>query len=83
MRTFPSLFLDQTSFNPTMRRTVLTHDLLLGYQLAIKSYTSGDDSMTLSSQQAEDVIVGQALEAYDGASNGNKTRGGVKKANDM
>ena len=23
------------------------------------------------------------MEAYDGASNGNKTRGGVKKANDM
>lgn len=31
----------------------------------------------------ESIVLAKAMEAYDGASNGNKTRGGVKKASDM
>lgn len=52
----------------------------LGYALATETITSNS---ALSSTQAEDVVVAKALEAYDSASNGNKTRGGIKKANDM
>lgn len=38
---------------------------------------------TLRADKAEDVVLAKAMEAYDGASNGNRTRGGMKKANDM
>ena len=31
----------------------------------------------------ERIVLATAMEAYDGATNGNKTRGGMKKANDM
>ena len=41
------------------------------------------DDAVLSSEQTEAIILSKALEAYDSASNGNKTRGGMKKANDM
>jgi hypothetical protein len=41
------------------------------------------DDAVLSSEQTETILLGKALEAYDSASNGNKTRGGMKKANDM
>lgn len=37
----------------------------------------------LRADKAEDVVLAKAMEAYDGASNGNRTRGGMKKANDM
>ena len=37
----------------------------------------------LSPEQVETVILEVALSAYDNASNGNKTRGGVKKASEM
>jgi hypothetical protein len=42
-----------------------------------------EDGTALSSEQTETILLGKALEAYDSASNGNKTRGGMKKANDM
>ncbi len=37
----------------------------------------------LPSARAEEILLSKALEAYYSASNGNKTRGGIKKANDM
>lgn len=33
--------------------------------------------------QLEKTIVNIALTSYDGASNGNRTRGGVRKASEM
>lgn len=33
--------------------------------------------------EVEETLLAQIMEAYDSASNGNKTRGGIKKANDM
>jgi hypothetical protein len=44
-------------------------------------YINGDAA--LSAARTEEILLGKALEAYDSASNGNKTRGGIKKANDM
>lgn len=37
----------------------------------------------LPMSKIENIIIGQVMEAYDSASNGNRTRGGMKKANDM
>lgn len=60
------------------------------YDLAIKLYLppANDDTdktkpPLLRLEKVEAVILSQAMEAYDGASNGNKHRGGVKKANEM
>nr|POE88342.1 protein transport protein sec39 [Quercus suber] len=46
---------------------------------------SSDDSSVpeLPKDVVEGIVLAKALEAYDSASNGNKTRGGVKKANDI
>lgn len=41
------------------------------------------DKPALPHERTEEVLLAKALEAYDSASNGNKTRGGIKKANDM
>lgn len=50
--------------------------------MAIKLYLS-DSTELLPKASIERVILAKAMEAYDGASNGNRTRGGMKKANDM
>jgi hypothetical protein len=50
--------------------------------LAIKVYIT-DDPQPLPLATVERIIFDQAMKAYDGASNGNKNRGGVKRANDM
>ncbi|KAK5173771.1 uncharacterized protein LTR77_002452 [Saxophila tyrrhenica] len=52
------------------------------YQLAINLYLVSAQNY-LPAQRIEEVVLEEAMEAYDGASNGNKTRGGVKKANDI
>jgi len=46
-----------------------------------QTYLKGDTA--LPSSRTEEILLSKALEAYDSASNGNKTRGGIKKANDM
>lgn len=53
----------------------------VGFQL-VEQLFLGTDS-TLPASKTEGILLAKALEAYDGASNGNKTRGGIKKANDM
>lgn len=42
-----------------------------------------NEKSALSSSKIEDVLLGKAFEMYDSASNGNKTRGNMKRANDM
>ena len=37
----------------------------------------------LSLDVVEDVVMEVAMSCYDGASNGNKTRGGIRRASDM
>jgi hypothetical protein len=41
------------------------------------------DPEKVTKAQVEKAILDVALMYYDGASNGNKTRGGIKKSNDM
>ncbi|KAI9703040.1 MAG: hypothetical protein M1820_006031 [Bogoriella megaspora] len=54
------------------------------YELATRIYLSNEDvDGILTSKQIEAVIVVLALQIYDNASNGNRTRGGMKKASDM
>ena len=42
-----------------------------------------DDPQPLPLATVEATILEQAMKAYDSASNGNKNRGGVKRANDV
>lgn len=56
--------------------------LITGYDLAVKIYLSSSSKL-LAKDTVEEIVLAKAMEAYDGASNGNKTRGGMKKANDM
>ncbi|KAJ5740381.1 hypothetical protein N7493_000253 [Penicillium malachiteum] len=69
------------------RDTVETETLkaLLGakeYQLAVDLYTQSE-SAPLSSIQVEAAVVEAIFTAYNNASNGNRTRGGMKRAYDI
>lgn len=57
-------------------------DSLLEYQLAVDLYTNSESS-PLTPTQVEDAVVEAIFTAYDNASNGNRTRGGMKKAYEM
>ncbi|KAF2860708.1 secretory pathway Sec39 [Piedraia hortae CBS 480.64] len=51
------------------------------YALAVRLYL--DDHNVLSRERVENVVSNKVMEAYDSASNGNRTRGGMKKASDI
>ncbi|KAJ5085751.1 hypothetical protein N7532_010522 [Penicillium argentinense] len=51
------------------------------YQLAIEIYTQSA-SAPLKSTQVEEAVVESIYSAYDNASNGNRTRGGMKRAHE-
>lgn len=53
-----------------------------GCDLAIKIYLNSSTDL-LSREKIEEVVISKAMGAYDSASNGNRTRGSMKKANDM
>lgn len=55
----------------------------IGYEFASNLYISDAYQRPLESSRVEQIILDKAMEAYDGASNGNRTRGGMKRANDM
>ncbi|KAJ5938871.1 hypothetical protein N7466_002005 [Penicillium verhagenii] len=52
------------------------------YQLAVDLYTQSE-SAPLSLAQVETAVVEAIFTAYDNASNGNRTRGGMKRAYDI
>ena len=54
----------------------------LGYSLARSIYEESPEK-PLPSKVLEDTIVEAAMNAYDNASNPNRTRGGLLKADDM
>jgi hypothetical protein len=60
----------------------LTKHEYIGYDLAINLYLKSA-SHPLPPDTVEQIVMVTAMEAYDSATNGNKTRGGMKKANDM
>ena len=57
------------------------HDLV-GYELAINLCLKSSNHV-LPPESVERIVFMTAMEAYDGATNGNKNRGGMKKASDM
>lgn len=48
-----------------------------------KLYLGTNASTALPRARTEAVILSKALEIYDSATNGNRQRGAMKKANDM
>ena len=54
----------------------------LEYQLAANIYTLSS-SAPLNAAQVEAAVVEAIYTSYDNASNGNRTRGGMKRAYDM
>jgi protein transport protein SEC39 len=56
--------------------------MTVGYTLATKLYLKSSNP-SLSTERVGEVVLHEAMAAYDSASNGNKTRGAMKKANDM
>ncbi|RMZ31605.1 hypothetical protein D0859_04276 [Hortaea werneckii] len=53
------------------------------YDLAIKTYITASGVSRLPLDKVEQVVLAKAMESYDAASNGNRMRGGMKKASDM
>lgn len=54
----------------------------LGYTLAQTTYEEPTPRV-LSKELLQDTVISAAMKAYDNATNANRTRGGVKKCNDM
>ena len=55
---------------------------MVGYDLAIDIYCKNSSKPILLTR-VEETVLTAALAYYDGASNGNRTRGGVRKASEM
>ena len=55
---------------------------MIGYDLVVNLYLKSSES-ALSPERVQQVVLMKATEAYDGASNGNRSRGGMKKASEM
>lgn len=53
-----------------------------GYSLAVHIYCMQDDR-PIPDDVLEETILNVVMSFYDGASNGNRTRGGVRKASEM
>ncbi|KAF2648065.1 secretory pathway Sec39 [Lophiostoma macrostomum CBS 122681] len=54
------------------------------YTLAVQIYINGSpNTLPLSASEVENVVLKAAMHHYDNASNGNRTRGGMKRASDM
>ena len=54
-----------------------------GYDLVMELYINTSDAKRpLTMGEIEKVVVESAMASYDNASNGNKTRGGVKRASE-
>ncbi|QDS73623.1 hypothetical protein FKW77_001978 [Venturia effusa] len=54
------------------------------FPLLVKTYIQNEESQhRLSAEDVQSVIIETILHHYDNASNGNRTRGGMKKASDM
>ncbi|KAF2101383.1 secretory pathway Sec39 [Rhizodiscina lignyota] len=70
---------------PTVSKEILKTLLTAGcFGLVTRTYISAKHpTHGLSQQEIEDVITGCVLNFYDNASNGNRTRGGMKKAADI
>ncbi|KAH7070726.1 Sec39 domain-containing protein [Paraphoma chrysanthemicola] len=50
------------------------------YPLAVQTYIKSGTAQPLTSREVEQVVLTSAMNHYDNASNGNRTRGGMKRA---
>ncbi|KAF2231301.1 secretory pathway Sec39 [Viridothelium virens] len=73
-----------------IQRDIIERELLRAfissscYDLAIRTFlTQSSSGSPLSRDEVEAVIIASVLNSYDNASNGNRTRGGMKKAHDI
>ena len=55
----------------------------LEYSLAVELYANRVDPPPLPRDQLEAAVTEAIFVSYDNATNGNKTRGGIKRASDM
>ncbi|KAM3419326.1 hypothetical protein BST61_g5260 [Cercospora zeina] len=53
------------------------------YALATRLYLSRDSGAAISKDRSEQTVLDKAMEVYDSASNGNRQRGAMKKANEI
>lgn len=51
--------------------------------MAIRLYLASGSDSALSVERSESIILGKAMELYDSASNGNRQRGAMRRANEM
>ena len=56
---------------------------LLEHEIAVELYANPSRPSHLPLDQVEAAVTEAIFSAYDGASNGNKTRGGIKRASEM
>jgi protein transport protein SEC39 len=56
--------------------------MFLGYSLARSIYEDSHEKL-LTDKALEDTIIKAAMNAYDNASNPNRTRGGLLRCDDM
>lgn len=61
----------------------LTLGDIIGYSLIDQLYLSESDGLRMSTDEIQQVLLDQAMQSYDSASNGNRTRGSMKKAFDL
>ncbi|KAG9643515.1 secretory pathway Sec39, partial [Aureobasidium melanogenum] len=72
-----------------IEKTVIERELLKVlissgcYSLIDRLYFSPSDTRQIGLEDMEKVILDQAMQLYDNASNGNRTRGSMKKAQDL
>jgi hypothetical protein len=73
--------IERSSFEKEILKAFLNDSC---YPLAVKTYIQSEQSHhRLSAEEVQAVIIDTILHHYDNASNGNRTRGGMKKASDM
>lgn len=66
----------------TIFSDLYTNHFNKGYKLAVDTYCRQGQS-PLPVEMLEKTVLNSAMSSYDAASNGNRTRGGVRKASDM
>ena len=55
---------------------------VLGYTVAVHVYCT-QDQRPIPEDMVEKTVINVVMSFYDGASNGNRTRGGIRKASEM
>jgi hypothetical protein len=61
----------------------LTSLIGVDYSVAVDFFADNSVKSTLPKDEVETIVTNSILNAFDNASNGNRTRGGMKRASDM